>query len=180
MKNKLLLFTISILLVICSGCNITEKKNIQDSKSWENSVSDSSNFIKEESLRAESSADSQETKSFITCNTDLALNEIKDAKISTNKAEELTCDIYTTYINKDSNTNRNAHFLAEGAAKFDNDYYYFIRAYELNSDVRATIGWYFVNVQTGEVYDAGPVQSELIIIPKKQWFGFYSILVDYF
>lgn len=68
-------------------------------------------------------------------------------------------------INKQ--TNQNALFSCEGVAKFDDKYYYSVRGYNSMDNHNATFGWYFVNSENGEVYDAGPTIGELIIIPKR-------------
>ncbi len=105
------------------------------------------------------------TVPFKTVNTQISLETLKGSKISESKALELCKETYIKYINKDAKTNSSAKFSSESAAKFDNTYYYLVQGYNDISDHIATIGWYFVNTTTGEVYDAGPAISELIVIP---------------
>lgn len=106
------------------------------------------------------------TVPFKTVNTQISLETLKGSKISESKALELCKETYIKYINKDTKTNYLAKFSSESAAKFDNTYYYLVQGYNNMNDHTATFGWYFVNATTGEVYNAGPAISELIVIPK--------------
>lgn len=161
-RKSIIFFVICIILSCFVGC---QKNNNSKVKSVQSSIDSSTNIDKSsdaESPKEDSSAD--EKVSFKTCDTSLDIREIKDAKITQEQAEIFAQKAYKLYINKDAKKNENAKFSAEGAAKFDNTYYYMVRGFEDNNDARATFGWYFVNTNTGEVYDAGPSQSELIII----------------
>lgn len=166
MNKKIMLFLATCIIL---GCFVGCKKNDDNKvKSVQSSI-DSSTYIDKsseaESSKENSSAD--EKVSFKTCETSLDIDEIKDAKITQEQAEIFAQKAYKLYINKDANTTEKAKFSAESAAKFDNTYYYMVRGYEGNNDTQATFGWYFVNANTGEVYDAGPSQSELLFIPKR-------------
>ena len=55
-------------------------------------------------------------------------------------------------------------FMCETIKIIDNNIYYLVRGFCNNEDKMTTFGWYLVNANTGEIFDAGSSQNELIPI----------------
>ena len=79
--------------------------------------------------------------------------------ISIDKAH---ANLYKTFENLYPERIENANFLCESIQILYEKIYYLMRAYNDMETYRATFGWYFVDVYTGDVYDAGPGINELI------------------
>ena len=54
--------------------------------------------------------------------------------------------------------------MCETIKIIDNNIYYLVRGFCNNEDKMTTFGWYLVNANTGEIFDAGSSQNELIPI----------------
>lgn len=167
-KNYALILCVLFMVQLC-GCT---NKNDQGSASSQSqakanvtTTSSSTTPAIETTTPATSNAEAI-TFPFKTVNTQISLEKLKGSKISESEALELCKETYIKYINKDAKTNSSAKFSCESAAKFDDTYYYLVKGYNDMDDHTATFGWYFVNANTGEVYNAGPAISELIVIPK--------------
>ncbi len=85
-------------------------------------------------------------------------------KISTSRAEELVSEALIKLVW--NSPDENAVFQYDSTQKVDGKEYYLIRGYDNMEDHTATFGWYFVDVNTGAVYDAGPAMNELIPLKK--------------
>lgn len=81
-------------------------------------------------------------------------------KISTSRAEELVSEIIKV------NPNGNAKILYDHTQKINGKEYYVIHGFESMEDHSATFGWYYVDVNTGDVYDSGPAMDEFIPMKK--------------
>ncbi len=59
-------------------------------------------------------------------------------------------------------------FVCNRVKIFDDTVYYLIREFNSSEIKRTTVGWFFVNTCTGEVFDAGPTIGELIPISSEE------------
>lgn len=170
MKKIYVLILCILFLVQLCGCTNKKDQSSASSQSQAKANVTTTSSITTTSLETTTAPATSEkeaiTVPFKTINTQISLETLKGSKISESKAIELCKETYIKYINKDAKTNSLAKFSSESAAKFDNAYYYLVKGYNDMNDHTATFGWYFVNATTGEVYNAGPAISELIVIPK--------------
>ncbi len=82
---------------------------------------------------------------------------ISEVEISISEAETIAYES----INKNDEERL---FMCETIKIIENNIYYFIRGFYNDENKVTTFGWYLVNVNTGEIFDAGSSQNELIPI----------------
>ncbi|SKA87582.1 hypothetical protein SAMN05428976_11018 [Clostridium sp. USBA 49] len=182
-KNKKIIFIlVGVLLVIglavyislkFSNKNVdkigyTNNQKINENKIIENNTNESdnekSNIV--DSNTDKKNTDEKNTDTEVINNDNSDKEEVKESK------------------DKDSSNKTNSKITSEDAEKIVNKYvggdnfkieceydhndkrdgieYYVIHAYEKMEDHVATIGWYYVNVNTGEAYEWDLIKDELI------------------
>jgi hypothetical protein len=169
MKKTCLLICIIFILQLC-GCKNEKSEYSESSPSSQKAIVTTvppTTSIPETTTTPITTEKEVVTVPFKTVDTQVPLEKLKGSKISEKQAADLCED----KLIKDKEANRKSMypnmFYTESAAKFDDNYYYLVRGYNSMEDHMATFGWYFVNADTGEVYDAGPSIGELIVIPNE-------------
>ncbi len=87
-----------------------------------------------------------------------------DVPIAIETAEANVLEAYNKYINPDNIKSNKALFMCESVRVVDDKIYYLIRGFNDTETNKVTFGWYFVDIYSGAVFDAGPAISDLIPI----------------
>ncbi|MPN52279.1 hypothetical protein SDC9_199935 [bioreactor metagenome] len=121
------------------GCSAQNKNSLSASDNISNNSNETSNY---------------------TSNTD-------DVPINIEEVESKVLDVYNKYINKENVNSNKASFICESIRIINGKVYYLVRGFNDTKTNRVTCGWYFVDIYSGDVFDAGPAISDLIPINKK-------------
>ena len=87
-----------------------------------------------------------------------------DAPITIEAAEANVLEAYNKYLNPDNAKSNKALFMCESVSVINGKVYYLIRGFNHIEESRVTFGWYFVDIYSGAVFDAGPAINDMMPI----------------
>ena len=155
--KRIYIWVFFCIILFLFGCNLQqEEMNATNLYSINNKTENSYLTTKDNSIEIESNLLSEEV-----CIEYITIYVLPDSiPISIDKAHYNLYSIYNNLFDYNENT----YFLCESVQIVDGNIFYLFRGYNDTEIHRTTFGWYFVDVYTGDVYDAGPGINELIPI----------------